>query len=378
MRSCVAIRRSGLRRICVIFAASLLTLWGIANPLAAQRIQSNPLDEGQIPSLRKTLGMPCSFRAKNSSLRSAIESLTTIYSIQVWIDPNVDLDRSFDFESKGDSLAEVLDELAAASDASIVWLGVLVTIVPSTSSNAIESSYWRLYDTWPKSMSKTREFSWEDATSPKAILTEWGETNRWNIDGLASIDFDLWRGGKLPAGPAAAQLTCLVSGLKLEAEIDADSRTITLKELSAAVPLRLSYAQNRIDKKELETWASRWSPSRWVIRDQKVWVEAFPVAHRHLVASPIRPKPSNATVKDPLSNQRFTFEFEGRLLTVLETLAAQAKLKFSPWPLERSVADSRVSVRFAQASIDSILEELSKQTSCQFKRNALEVQIDPK
>ncbi len=250
-----------------LFSSLLICLWLVISSINIEESLSqeitNPLSLAQIASLRKKLDTPCAQTKENVAFRSAIQDLEDAFKITIWIDRRVDLDCPVSLAVEKQSLEQSIMALAAKVDASVAWIDRVLYIAPREQVDQIEASYWTLFRAWPNDQKKKlQSLEWPDLSEPTKLIRSFAESTGRKIEGVESIEYDLWRAKSLVECNEPAIWSILLAGFDKTLDYDPETRRATIRSIDSNGLVVGEYTTKQIDSKRMAAWKKEWPESK--------------------------------------------------------------------------------------------------------------------
>ena len=341
--------------------------------------QPNPLALPGCIKLREKLSEPSAYAIQNTPLRNIAEDCRKIFGIQVILDRRIDLDSSFDLKEPEQPLEVTLDHIAQRFDAEIAWIENVIYICPKSRAARIEAAYWNLYQEIAKGSKKGSSFQWKRLETPANIVARWCKANDLQSDDPGAIEHDLWDAGELKDCSLAAQITVLLAGFDLTADIDWKEKHIAWKALPEETNVRGKYVPMKLDDQAIQAWKDRWPQSKSQFAKKEWNILAPPKAHRDLILVTKSKKQGSTNGKDPLANVFFPApQIQGRLGDVLEELQKQYQFEIEPWPIPKELFEAMVQVDDKKLNMDQLLKAIGDSCGATITRDRLRLRVTKK
>ena len=339
---------------------------------ALSQEMTNPLSLAQIAALRKKLDAPCAQSKENVAFRAAIQDLEDAFKITIWIDRRVDLDCLVSLKAEKQSLEKSIDALAEELKASVAWIDRILYIAPRDHVDRIESSYWTLFRALPEAdRRKKLSLKWPELTVASQPILAFAESTGRRVEGLDTIEYDLWRAKSLDECNEAAIWTALLAGFDRTLVLNESSGSFVVRPIENNGLVIQEYGPKQIDPKRWTSWKKDWPDAKVQKNKSGNWmVQAAPRSHRELFM-PTRydAKSKSRSNDESLDKKRFTSSsMKGRLQDILTYLREKNDLEIEPWPLPGNWSDRPLDLSFRDLSIDELLEKISNAASLQIVR----------
>jgi hypothetical protein len=304
-----------------------------------------------------------------------IESSRVRDQIPIWLDRRIpsDIELRVDVPSEQTCYA-VLQSVAKQIDAEVACVDRWVALVPAGFASRVEWAYWNSMTSQNIRLRTPlkSEFVWNEGSDTRQIWQSFLQTCGIPVASpspLIDSEPDVWRAFRFEQTNAAAIATLLLCGFdqRLDYPTDQPPKIDSLSE--AAVPMlsfRYELEIPKIGKQAWQDWRARW-PEVKVERvgnpgspNRDAWEILAPVAaHRELV-DPLTAVPAPKRPVDPKQPKRFTGHYRGETRRILESLSKQLGLRFDTEGLPADLARREIDVVFQNASLEELLEKLSK------------------
>jgi type II secretory pathway component GspD/PulD (secretin) len=320
----------------------------------------HPFESNRFFKAYATLQQSSAHVFENIPLRAALKNIQAACGVTIWLDRRIDGEQIVQMKPGKRSHIQCLEELCQQSASEIAWLENILYIAPLHQSSKIEFAYWNLFtlrgaDAWQK---KGKPIAWTFPSDVKGIFENAMRLSSIKLNGLETLEHDIWGPATVPEASIAAQWSCLLAGYNSSITTDAQRRW-HVNELSKVNDVPFVYVQQlaKTNPKRLEEWRAKWPAAKIVkTRNGSMSITAPVAAHRELLAATIQVKENR-----PDTKATWSLEYKGELGRLLEALAQQMDLQISPSPLPGEVAARQIEIKVKDASIDKLLEEVSKQ-----------------
>lgn len=312
-----------------------------------------------------------------------VQSVLVQDQIPIWLDRRIPSDIELVVPiPKGQTNKQVIELVASHINAQVAYVDRYVVIVPRSSGDAIEWSYWNLCSELShRSLRVTQKegLVWSDGADTREIWIAFAEKYRLGTlvpTSKLTTEFDRWRAFRLENTNPAAISVMLLSGYDQTLLWPADSTPSiaslsenfeALKKTPDGSFVRFQYSSEipKIGKVAWQEWRARW-PQASVTRiapsgsgKSESWEILAPVAaHRDLV-EPLAPAPKHKPT-NPSGSKKYTGRYRGEILKILESLSSQLSLQLTPKNLTDNLARKEVDVSFQDATIDELLAKLAQ------------------
>lgn len=166
-------------------------------------------------------------------LVSAVERLRAVSQADLYVDRRVDSNQRIDLELANAEVAEIVEQLAAASSLGSARIGRLYYVGPKHSAERLSSlasmrrrDVNRLPPEARASLLERRRIAWPQLTEPRGLVTRLLADHGWQTTNAGRIPHDLWAAGSLPPIALSDQLTVLLAGFDLTYQVAPEGRTI--------------------------------------------------------------------------------------------------------------------------------------------------------
>ncbi len=321
-----------------------------------------------------------------------IESSHLRDQIPIWLDRRIPSDIELRLEIPSEQTCySVLQSVARKLDAEIACIDRWVALVPVGFASRIEWAYWdsmTSQDTRLRTPLKNA-IAWNEGTDTRQIWKSFLDTCGIPVptpSPLIEAEPDVWRAFRLEQTNAAAVATLLLCGFDQRLEYSTD-RSPMIDSLSEGtppmVPFQYSSEIPKIGKQAWQDWRARW-PELKVERienrgspNREAWEILAPVAaHRELI-DPLTPVPAPKRTVDPKQPKRFTGHYRGETRRILESLSKQLGLRFDAEGLPADLARREIDVVFQNASLEELLEKLSKASGLRISVGSVKLLATP-
>jgi len=358
-------------------------LWIFALPafLYGQTVL-HPYENTRFLKAYATLQQPSAQVNENVSLRNTLQSMESALNIAIWLDRRIDGEQLIQLKPGQRTHLECLQELCSQTNTEIAWLENIIYIAPSHQSSRIETAYWKLMtdrvcEAWRK---KGTSIQWNEPREVKSIIEEHAKSLPVKIEGLDSIDHDLWAPATIPESSLAAQSTCLLSGFDRSLE-SVNRQQFKIVELPKASEVAFEYSSNQMQKikpAQLQAWKTAWPAAKIKAIGVKgiAAINAPVAAHRALALAGQADKIGAFNKPAPFDDSRYTLDYDGELEKLVGTLGKQIGLTIVPWPLDATLAKRMVKIHVKEVSLDELLAAIAKQSDLRIKRTDKSVSIE--
>lgn len=338
----------------------------------------------------QTLNAPCDQVVDKVPLGELLDQLAAAYKVELLCDRRVAIDHPITIEERTKTLRELLDKSASQVDCELAIMDKLIVLIPSQKRDAIESSYWKLAALGPNhalNRIDKKGFDWPDGAIASEVIH--GLFTRFKLDKvpLPEIPNDVWRARQFRDVTPASIISLLLGSFDLRLEInpnsEADTLIVSQQTDDDSPTVEWIYdddtIKNKIGSKLWQAWREKW-PQATVEQlkqqgdnSKRSWkIRTTAASHRDLIEPLIPPKKWETPAG---SKKQFSGKFAGRLDEILQALAQAASLTVAPWPLPDKVARTEVSLTIKDATIDSILSDISKRTGFDLQRSGNQIAV---
>jgi hypothetical protein len=346
-------------------------------PSATAQNPVHPYRTPQAIALQSSLKAAWDKPLTKQPLLSIAQEWSIAYGIPIWIDRRIATDQRIDIDIGQTTVGEVMQRVADSLGVEVAIFDRVVAFVPNDRADCLQRAYWSLA-TSPLDAGLLRAerygMEWEDGASANDLILEFFRRYRISAEGIGPWENDLWRSQRWENVAPAAVGLCLLCGYDLTLEAQGKAPRIRpLCDPQPNQPVAWTY-QDEVQKQGKEAWQAwreKW-PNAKVERMNRGsiarWQITAPIlAHRELVA-PLAPPPPKTTLKDP-QKLRFSGRYRGELSQILQSLAQQLKLELQVPDLSPQALRQELDLTFEQASLDEILDQISKASGLRLRRD---------
>ncbi len=339
-------------------------------------LEPHPYENNRFLNAYATLQQPSAQVFENISLRDALKNIQSSSGVTIWLDRRIDGEQLIQVNPGKRSHFECLTKLCQQTDTETAWLENILYIAPTHQSAKIENAFWELFthrgnDYWRK---QGKTIMWGDPTEVHWILEKGVRSVPFKLQGLESLEHDIWSKASIPETSIAAQWSCLLAGFGRTIKLDEQQRW-NVVELPAESNVAFMYVKQlgKIGPTRLEEWRLKWPAAKVAKqRNGSMSITAPVAAHRDLMAATIKIKVAPSDL-----GGSWSLEYKGELGSLLKTLSIQLDLKIIPSPLPKALAAKQIEIKVKEASIDNLLQEVTKQSGipCTRQGNKVTLQI---
>lgn len=316
----------------------------------------------------------------DTNAEEACRVVSSAYNVTIWIDMDVPRDRKIAISKEIETLADMLEELAAKLDSKLVLLDGIALIAPAKKADQIAAQYWKNKTSsqgniWSKPIAAP--IQWATGEDTKSIADQLSQVMKIDKKWVELVESDIWPARQFTKESLLATSACILSSLGLE--IDLTAKPIAIDRLADRVDTEERVDWNytadqikRLGDDHCKSW-QREHPKVVIESKDRMWlITATPAEHLKLVA-PLIPK---ATYAKPSSDKSvYQGELRGTLGNVLEAVSKTMKLQFSPWPLPDAVAKREIKITYNRATMDDVLSEIGKAGRLKIERTGTQCTI---
>jgi len=337
-------------------------------------------------TLRKQLDQPVSFTWSGTPLRKALENLSQLQQVAVYIDRRVDPGREVELACDNRPLKEAFGLLAQHTHLGVCLFGPIVYFGPAdytarlrTLAELRREDLRKLPSAVGRQFSSAKRMQWDDFAQPRKLIEQLGQASGIEISGADRIPHDLWAGADLPPLALIDRFTLLLGQFGLTFKISADAKTITLVPIPDDLALVRDYPGGRQPKVVAKKFSALVPNARIKVVGKKVFVRGLLEDHERLRDGPKSSgQPKSAPTE--LDKQRFTVrEAKGPVRELINQLAGQLKLevRVDRKALEQAgiSLDQRVTFSVTDATVDELLQAVLKPAGLTFRRDGQVLEI---
>lgn len=346
----------------------------------------HPFDNPRSEKLRSTLQQPCKLVTQSVTLRNTVQGLEKAFPIHLWLDRRVDAEQVVSIAIESRTVEEYLTALNKVTATETSYFEDIAYITPTGQSPQIDYSYWQIASANKLELAKkpSPELRWNTPQPISTIVKKYGDSIPYRFNSNDTIPWDIWAPAALPNASPAAQLTCLLSGFGLQANLDSKN-VITAVQTTAPVDVTFAYRfqVSNANKEAFEKWKDAWPQCKMKHAQQGMNLLGPVAAHRdfynQFIAKKIVGTNVNRTAKlKQLQASRFSLKLQGELRNIIDSLEKQLDIQFKPKPLDKLVADRRIQLEVENLTLDQLLDAIGKEAKVRFSRkeDVVEMYID--
>ncbi len=326
-------------------------------PVAVPGEQAIPDRYWPSKRLAGQLGQSVSVHWNDVPLRDAVERLSQSQRLCVWLDRRVDPTIEVSLSANDESLASVLDHLAARVDGAYVAIGDIVYVGPAKSARDARTvlelcrqETLRLNASRRRAMQRRLRLEISRLAQPRELVEQVSGSAGLQVE-ASIVPHDLRRALSIPAMPTSDILGLLLLEFDLTWQASDDGRSIEVVPIERPVTVRRRY-----DRKQLENVPSGTIATDAVIADpngQQSWIDARVEVHDTIVG-----RRRDAPIQRPDSTRQvYSLRVKQQPIgPILEQLAKQLKLQLDMGDIDDTTRSQRVSFEVANADLDELLQ----------------------
>ena len=338
--------------------------------------------------LRDELALPGNCLWRDTPLRTALRSFSRAHRVALIIDRRVDPGQLVNLDLTNATGGEILARVAEERDLGFCFFGSVAYFGPRSTTDRIRTVRelrWEelrgLGSDTAKKFLVSQRSAWDDLATPRDLLLELSEENRFEISGLEQIPHDLWAAADLPALSVADRLTLILAQFDSTFNAADNGSSVTLVPMPKDPVVVRNYPGGRQPDQLAAKWSRLVPDCRFKIVDGRVYVQGRLEDHER-IGAPLQP-PERKTIDPPLPDldrMRFTITVSSQPLEkILPGLASKLNLDLK---LDRAAfesagvsPDQRVSFSVKDATFDQLLDAVVLPAGCTWRRegNLLEV-----
>ena len=301
---------------------------------------------------------PLSVWWRDAELRDRLMAFSANESISVMIDRRVDPQTLVNLGVDSRSVEQFLWQAATAARLSVCRVEDCYYFGPSEIVSVLPILEQDLETLAKKKVSKRSIVTWSakrplqtgTIVQPKSILESLGRDNRFAIEGIDQIPYDLWHGFSLPPTTLYTRVQLVLAGFDKTFKISNDGRTITI-----------------IDLPTIDSATRRFAVSKR-ISDDDVVEKAFPTLEIKFGGKSVVGKGSPlqlAKLKAALvrrvqvaaldQDEVYTLKNEASRLTILKTIAADGRLELVLENIEEADLAKLIQIDVVKVSRDELI-----------------------
>ena len=371
----------------MMFAGVFVVVAGPQASAAIQRFQTR--------QLAARLTTPVSATWQGQTIGNALERLSELYKIDVWLDRRVDIRATVELSIRNKPLVEALDGLADQLELAVVPFGDIAYVGPSATAQELRTLAAIARQSVARMPSASRQrwlhrtnLEFEHLSEPRQLVEDIVESAGADVVNPTAIPHDLWRETKSAATPTIDALVLLLFGFDLTCHLSPDGREVRVKLIRRPVHLAYDYQLSPRQLQEFESILHEWPEARRESANQGVrlfagWDTHFQVQQEIGLVQPDRPlanrPPTPRRDSDAQSGERaFTLRLrEQPLGAVLDQLSAQLGFAVA-WSNEldpTQVRQRRVSCNVREVGRDELLKAVvsSADLDCEFSQGEIRI-----
>lgn len=340
------------------------------------------------PSLKKRLALPVEpIVWSGHPLRHALGRFAQTNRVAVLLDRRVDPGQKLRLALRDMSVRAALQEIARDRRLGVSLLGSVVYVGPPPVAARLRTlaalrteQVRQLPAAVGRKFLASRRIGWDDLTTPKELLEDLAQENRFTIADLELVPHDLWAGIDLPPMTLIDRLTLILVQFDLTFNVSANGKTVTLLPIPEEVTLVRSYPGGSDPKTTARRFAALAPKAQVEVVDGRISVSGLLEDHER-IKSPRRKEPTKPDRStSSLVRQRFTLKLQEQPLgSVLRQLAESLALDLQ---IDREAIreagislDQRVSLEVKEVTVDRLLGKLLQGTGLKFHRQGTVVEI---
>ncbi len=344
------------------------------------------------PGLKKRLAMPVDpIVWSGHPLHHALARFGQSNRVAVLLDRRVDPGQKLRLAINDMSVRAALEEIARNRRLGVSLLGPVVYVGPPPVAARLRTlgalrteEVRQLPAAVGRKFLASKRISWDDLATPKELLEDLAQGNRFTIADLELVPHDLWAGADLPPMTLIDRLTLILVQFDLTFDLSDDGKTVTLLGVPEEVALVRSYPGGSNPKTTAGRFAALAPKAQIEVVDDRISVKGLLEDHER-IKSPRRKEPTKRDRStSSLARQRFTLKLKEQPIgSVLRQLAESLALDLQ---IDREAIreagislEGRVSLEVKEVTLDRLLGELLKGTGLKFSRrgNAVEIRVGP-
>jgi len=374
--------------ICAVSLSCLVGLAGFPVCAPAPAPGESPTEWNSGMRLRDELARPGNCLWQDAPLRTALASFSRARKVALIIDRRVDPGQFVSLKFTNATGAEVLARVAADRELGFCFFGPVAYFAPRSTTDRIRTvgelrreELRGLGAGVAKKYLASKRAAWDDFATPRDLLSELGEENRFEIVGLDQIPHDLWAAADLPALSVCDRLTLILTQFDLTFNTARDGSSVTLVPMPEHPLLVRDYPGGRQPDELVAKWSQLLPDSRFKVVHGRIYVQGRLEDHERIGASRRPPQPKTPDSPPPdLDRTRFKTNASNQpLKKVLAQFASQLKLQLK---LDRPAFESAgvsldqlISFNVEDATFDQLMDAILRPVGCTWRRegNVLEV-----
>lgn len=300
--------------------------------------------------------------SSGTPLRRAVDRLTETQGVAIFLDRRLDPGLGIELAARDQSLAHVLDRLAAQCGGVVSHVGPVAYLGPrNQTANLAQIVQQRRRDAeaLPRALARRatamRPWQWDMLAVPRDLLTDLAEQGGVTIDGMEQVPHDLWPAAALPPLAWTDRMSLVLAGFGLTFEFVTRQQQVRLVPLVPGELTVRSYSVNLTDEQR-KLLTAEFPSARLRFSDAEIIVEGSAEEHerleRHLergVASRRPPRPGLTTL--------FTMQVNAQPAgAVIKTIEQQLGLQFEVEPEAVERLQRRVTFEAREATLDALLQ----------------------
>jgi hypothetical protein len=370
---------NGLARIVVLSAAFFIFAFG-------QGFAAAEGDNGVVgtrwltgPQLERQLSVSAELTFVDRPFRAALRSVSTTFGLGLVLDRRIDPDQLVSFQGKSRPLGRILEELAAAHDAEVVWLGPVGYVAPQgkgwqvlAAAELCEEQVSLLPASRREAWNRLAPCGWPDFSVPRELLVQTLNEVGWQLSNPQALPHDLWAGVELPPLSLPEKLALITVQFDLRAVLDPPRQEVRLEPIDPSLSWRRTYP---LPPKASANWEilRRKIPSARVERAGNRLVVFGPWAAHQQVLEWLKVAEERPVVSPRVpAERRYTIrEARGRLESVLQQLATALglELRLDYEALARAGISPLTPISFSvqEATLEELLRTATSAAGCDYR-----------
>ncbi len=337
--------------------------------------------------LRKQLEQPVSFTWSGTPLRKALENLSRVRRVAVYIDRRVDPGQRLQLVCDDRPLKEAFGLVAQQTHLGVCLFGPVVYFGPADYTarmRTLGELRWEDVRKLPgavgRKFASAKPLEWDDFAQPRELIEQLGREAGIEISGVDRIPHDLWAGADLPPLPLVDRFTLLLGQFDLTFKLSSDGKTLTLVPIPDDLALVRNYPGGSRPQAVAEKFADMVPNSRIKVVGKKVYVRGLLEDHERLRDGPKTSSHPAKSTPTEMDKKRFTVrEAKGSVQSLINQLAGQLKLevRIDRKALEQAgiSLDQRVTFSVTDATVDELLGAVLKPAGLTFHRDGQVLEI---
>lgn len=338
-------------------------------------------------NVQQQLNAPTQGHYERVSLREILAEVERRYGVRCWIDRRVDADRPLTLTISEMNLDECLSRLAKLCDAEMGLIENVVCFAPAEKLASMQYSAVRLHDILSRNdrggnRAQLRPLAWPKLTTPVELVEQICKT--WEIQLQAELPHDLMNSGQLPPCTLATQLTLLFGGFD-RCAVGNDLTKLRIANLPKAASWQAVYDAAVIPSPNALAVTNEYPAVRMSTDRKQITLAGSTAAHlrllRPIISERTGSRPRGKT-RDPLITQNYTVSLKQPqpISSVLSSFVQQAGSGLElQWDksLSENQLQTQVTLDMKEAKLDQVLESLAAQAKLKIIRTGNLILVGP-